>query len=91
MAALIAGKKLPMRRCKTIDLEVPASVDIVVEGRFLPNERRPEGPFGEFMGNYVEVGDNHVFEVTHVSYPPRMPCSTALSAARLRTCARSRL
>jgi 4-hydroxybenzoate decarboxylase len=68
MAAQIAGKKLPMRRCKTIDLEVPASVDIVVEGRFLPNERRPEGPFGEFMGNYVEIGDNHVFEVTHVSY-----------------------
>ena len=70
MAAQIAGKKLPMRRCKTIELEVPASVDIVVEGRFLPNERRPEGPFGEFMGNYVEVGDNHVFEVTHVSYRP---------------------
>lgn len=68
MAALIAGRKLPMRRCKTIDLEVPAAVDIVVEGRFLPNVKRPEGPFGEFMGNYVEVGDNHVFEVTHVSY-----------------------
>ena len=70
MAALIAGRKLPMRRCKTIDLEVPAGVDIVVEGRFLPNVKRPEGPFGEFMGNYVEVGDNHVFEVTHVSYRP---------------------
>lgn len=71
MAAQIRGEPIAMRRCKTIDLEVPASVDIVVEGRFLPHTKRPEGPFGEFMGNYVEVGDNHVFEVTHVSYRPK--------------------
>lgn len=70
MAAQIKGGPIAMRRCETIDLDVPASVDIVVEGRFLPNVKRPEGPFGEFMGNYVEVGDNHVFEVTHVSYRP---------------------
>jgi 4-hydroxybenzoate decarboxylase len=68
LAAKIKGAAVAMRRCKTIDLEVPASVDIVVEGRFLPNIKRPEGPFGEFMGNYVEVGDNHVFEVTHVEW-----------------------
>lgn len=70
MAAQIKGGKIPMRRCRTIGIDVPASVDIVVEGRFLPNVKRPEGPFGEFMGNYVEVGDNHVFEVSHVSYRP---------------------
>ena len=68
MAAQIRGEPLAMRQCRTIDLAVPASADIVVEGRFLPHERRPEGPFGEFMGNYVEIGPNHVFEVTHVSY-----------------------
>src|SRR5690606_29628965 len=68
MAAEIAGGKIAMRPCKTIGLDVPASCDIVVEGRFLPGVRRPEGPFGEFMGNYVGVGDNHVFEVSHVSY-----------------------
>ncbi|MCJ1900157.1 MULTISPECIES: UbiD family decarboxylase domain-containing protein [Paracoccus] len=70
MAAQIKAEKIPMQRCETIDLEVPASVDIVVEGRFLPHIKRPEGPFGEFMGNYVEVGDNHVLEITHVSYRP---------------------
>lgn len=68
LAAGIRGAPIRMRKCKTIDLEVPAEADIVVEGRFLPNERRDEGPFGEFMGYYVEVGPNHVFEVTHVSY-----------------------
>jgi UbiD family decarboxylase len=70
MAAKIAGARTPMRPCETIGLDVPASVDIVVEGRFLPNVKRPEGPFGEFMGNYVGVGDNHVFEISHVSYRP---------------------
>lgn len=67
MAAAILGAEIPMRKCKSIDLAVPAAADIVVEGRILPNIRRPEGPFGEFMGFYVPVGDNHVFEVTHVS------------------------
>jgi UbiD family decarboxylase len=70
LAGRIAGRPLPMRRCRTIDLEVPQEADIVVEGRFLPNVRREEGPFGEFMGNYVEVGLNHVFEVTAVTYRP---------------------
>lgn len=70
MAAQIAGAPLAIRKCATIDLEVPAAADIVVEGRFVPNVRRPEGPFGEFMGNYVEIAENHVFDVTHVSYRP---------------------
>lgn len=67
VAAQIAGAPIPMRKCETIDLEVPVDTEIVVEGRFLPNVRRPEGPFGEFMGNYVEVEDNHVFEVSRVT------------------------
>lgn len=70
MAAEIAGGKIAMRPCETISLDVPAACDIVVEGRILPNVKRAEGPFGEFMGNYVEVGDNHVFEVSRVSYRP---------------------
>ncbi|HYF20645.1 MAG TPA: UbiD family decarboxylase [Ramlibacter sp.] len=68
LAAAMRGGPLPVRRCKTIDLAVPADTEIVIEGRILPDVRRPEGPFGEFMGYYVEVGDNHVFEVTHVSW-----------------------
>jgi UbiD family decarboxylase len=70
VAARLAGKPLEMRPCKHIDLQVPASTEIVIEGRFLPNVRRPEGPFGEFMGYYVPVGDNAVFEVLGVSMRP---------------------
>ena len=68
IAAQIRGEELEMRPCKTIDLNVPLDTEVVIEGRILPNIRRPEGPFGEFMGYYVEETDNHVFEITNVSW-----------------------
>lgn len=67
VAAKLAGRPIPMRKCRHIDLEVPAETEIVIEGRFIPNERRPEGPFGEFMGYYVPEGPNAVFEVLGVT------------------------
>lgn len=70
VAARLAGKPIAMRPCKHIDLEVPAETEIVIEGRFLLDVRRPEGPFGEFMGYYVPVGDNAVFEVLGVTMRP---------------------
>ncbi|MSO92226.1 MAG: UbiD family decarboxylase [Rhodospirillales bacterium] len=70
VAAQLRGAPIEMRPCKWVDLMVPASTEMVIEGRFLPNERRPEGPFGEFMGYYVGVGNNAVFEVLGVSARP---------------------
>jgi UbiD family decarboxylase len=67
VAARLQGAPIPMRPCKHIDLMVPASTEIVIEGRFLPNVRRDEGPFGEFMGYYTPVGQNAVFEVLGVT------------------------
>ena len=67
VAAQLQGEPIPMRRCNHIDLMVPASTEIVIEGRFLPNERRDEGPFGEFMGYYTPVTKNAVFEVLGVT------------------------
>ena len=66
VAGRLAGRPLQMRRCRTVALSVPAETEIVIEGRILPNVRRPEGPFGEFLGSYVPVGDNHVFEISAV-------------------------
>lgn len=68
IAAQIRRRPLPMRPCKSIDLMVPAETEIVIEGRILPNVRRPEGPFGEFLGYYVGAGPNHVFEILDVSW-----------------------
>ncbi|MGQ0663141.1 MAG: UbiD family decarboxylase [Pseudomonadota bacterium] len=70
VAAQLAGRTFEMRPCRFIDLKVPVETEIVIEGRFLANERRPEGPFGEFMGYYVPVGNNAVFEVLGVSWRP---------------------
>src|SRR4029077_278624 len=65
--AQLAGAPIEMRPCGHIDLMVPATTEIVIEGRFLPNVRRDEGPFGEFMGYYTPVGQNAVFEVLGVT------------------------
>ncbi len=81
VAAKLMGKTLEMRPCKHIDVMVPATTEIVIEGRFIPNERRPEGPFGEFMGYYVPVGDNAVFEVLGVTKRPNAVFHSILSGS----------
>lgn len=67
LASIIKGQPIEMTQCRSIDLSVPVETEIAVEGNILPGILRPEGPFGEFMGYYVPVGNNHVFEVKHVS------------------------
>lgn len=69
VAARLAGRQIPVYRGTTVKLPLPVEAEVVVEGYFLPNERRPEGPFGEFMGYYTG-GDNAVFEVSDVSWRP---------------------
>jgi 4-hydroxybenzoate decarboxylase len=67
IAERIAGERVPMRRCRHIDLEVPAGTEIVIEGRFLPGVLGPEAPFGEFQGYYVPQIQSQVFEVLGVT------------------------
>src|SRR6266545_2057292 len=43
---------LEVVRAKTVDVMVPASAEVVFEGRILPGERLPEGPYGEFTWYY---------------------------------------
>jgi 4-hydroxybenzoate decarboxylase len=82
VAAKIARAPLSMRRCRTIDLEVPAETEIVIEGRILPRVRRSEGPFGEFMGYYVPEGQNHVFEVAAVTARRGAVCHALVCGSR---------
>jgi 4-hydroxybenzoate decarboxylase len=70
LAATLAESPLATYPAATVDLSIPLGTEIVIEGRFLPGERRPEGPFGEFLGYYVPEGDNHVFEVSAVHWRP---------------------
>ena len=53
----IAGEPLEIVRCKTVDLEVPAHAEIVVEGTVTTDETEPEAPFGEALG-YMGVREN---------------------------------
>lgn len=68
-AAAICGEPLPMRKCASIDLLVPAETQIVIEGKFRAGERRSEGPFGEFKGYYGGVNPNgYILDVSTVTY-----------------------
>lgn len=69
LAAGILGEPLEMVRCRTIDLEVPARAEVVVEGLVHANVREPEGPFGEFTGySHGKSGLAPVFETTAISH-----------------------
>src|SRR5207244_13212796 len=57
-----------MVKCKTIDLEGPADVDLVLEGYVQPGEMRPEGPFGDHTGFYTAVEDYPVFHLTAITH-----------------------
>jgi len=67
LAGAFMGEPIRLRKCKSIDLEVPVAIDFVIEGSLLPHVREEEGPFGDFLGYYVPVLKNHVFEVRYVS------------------------
>jgi 2,5-furandicarboxylate decarboxylase 1 len=68
IAGALQGRPLPVAKCITKDLRVPAEAEIVIEGRLLPQVREPEGPFGEFPQYYGERADRHVIEIDAVTH-----------------------
>jgi 4-hydroxy-3-polyprenylbenzoate decarboxylase len=55
-------------RCKTVDLEVPANAEIVLEGYVNLGELRTEGPFGDHTGFYSLEGEYPVFHITCITH-----------------------
>ncbi len=68
LAGGIRGEAVQMVKCKTVDLEVPATAEIVLEGRILPGKLEYEGPFGEHTGYYGDGGERHMVEYTAITY-----------------------
>ena len=73
------GAPLEVAPCATIDLQVPAAAEIVIEGEILPGVREPEGPFGEVAGTYGLQGNRHVFEVSAITMRRDAMYQTALT------------
>lgn len=57
---------IKMVKCKTIDLEVPANAEIVLEGHVDPADIRDEGPFGDHTGYYTPVEPYPTFTLTGI-------------------------
>lgn len=63
IAGSLLGEGVRMVKCKTVDIEVPAEAEMVLEGEILFDRQEPEGPFGEIPGTYAEATTSHVFRI----------------------------
>lgn len=67
-AGFLRQAPVELVQCKTVDLQVPASSQFVLEGYVEPGERRREGPFGDHTGYYSLADDYPVFHVTALTH-----------------------
>lgn len=67
-AGFLKGEPVELVKCKTVDLEVPANSEIVLEGYIEPGERRLEGPFGDHTGHYSLPDKFPVFHLTCITH-----------------------
>lgn len=63
----VRRKPVELVKCKTVDLEVPAESQFVLEGYVEPHERKVEGPFGDHTGFYSLSDEFPVFHVTCIT------------------------
>ncbi|MFP3869382.1 MAG: menaquinone biosynthesis decarboxylase [Syntrophobacteria bacterium] len=95
-AGYLRREPVEMVRCITVDLEVPAHSQIVLEGHVFPGERSLEGPFGDHTGYYCPADHYPVFHlscITHqcspiypatiVGRPPMEDCWMAKATERI--------
>ncbi|MDI3281243.1 MAG: menaquinone biosynthesis decarboxylase [Bacillota bacterium] len=70
-AGFLRQAPVEMVRCRTVNLEVPAHAEIVLEGYVDPEERRVEGPFGDHTGYYSLADEYPVFHLTCITHRRR--------------------
>ncbi len=68
LAGALRGQPVEVVKAETVDLEVPATAEIVIEGNVLPNIREQEGPFGEVSGYYTPANPKPVIEVSAITH-----------------------
>jgi len=68
LAGFLRRSPVELVKCETVDLEVPANAEIVLEGYCNPKERRIEGPFGDHTGYYSLQDEYPVFHITCITH-----------------------
>lgn len=79
LAGALQGQPLQVVKCETVDLEVPASAEIIIEGLMYPHKRQMEGPFGEYTGYYTAAYPKPCMEVTAITHRRDPIFQTALT------------
>lgn len=95
-AGFLRQEPVELVKCETVDLEVPANAEIVLEGYCEPGERRIEGPFGDHTGYYSLPDEFPVFHITCITHrrdaiypativgkPPMEDCFMAKATERI--------
>ncbi|MDI9646735.1 MAG: menaquinone biosynthesis decarboxylase [Archaeoglobales archaeon] len=67
-AGFIRGRSVKVVECETVDLVVPATAEIVLEGYVRTDELRLEGPFGDHTGYYTPPEPYPVFHITNITH-----------------------
>ena len=77
VAGAVAGTPIPVARCRTIPIDVPADAEIVIEGLIDPDVLEPEAPFGESNGYVALEAFNMPMQVTAITHK-RAPVFTSI-------------
>lgn len=64
IAGAMLGEPLRLVKCETVDLEVPADAEIVLEGVIPPGIREKEAPFGEYPGTYGPQRNSPIVQIS---------------------------
>jgi len=68
IAGFLRGSPVEIVQCETVDLQVPAHSEIILEGYVELGELRPEGPFGDHTGFYTLTDQYPVFHLTCITH-----------------------
>ncbi len=68
IAGAIRGVGVPVSRGVTVEVDIPAEAEIVIEGYVHPFEKKGEGPLAEFHGYYGEIWESPTFEVSAICW-----------------------
>lgn len=95
-AGLLRKKQVELVKCRTIDLEVPATSEIIIEGEIHPGEMADEGPHGDHTGFYNSVEPFPIFRIKCITHrqnpiylttttgrPPREDAAVGLALNRV--------